>query len=152
MAEHGGYRAPSNPAPVSGPGAHSARTDGGPGHPKAMALPDAKYGEAQAFAQIQSGAPLSQPAMGGGGGQPAPQMPPGFGEPTAYPDQPVTSGADAGDGPSMKDIGIAPASSEKEDLIRRYGHLLPYLIRKADDPSSSDAFKAQVRYLVSVIG
>ncbi len=30
MAEQGGYRAPSSPAPVSGPGALSQRTDGGP--------------------------------------------------------------------------------------------------------------------------
>ena len=30
MAQQGGYRQPSNPAPVSGPGALSKRTDGGP--------------------------------------------------------------------------------------------------------------------------
>jgi len=30
MAVQGGYREPSNPAPVSGPGALSQRTDGGP--------------------------------------------------------------------------------------------------------------------------
>ena len=30
MPRHGGYRTPSNPAPVSGPGSLSQRTDGGP--------------------------------------------------------------------------------------------------------------------------
>ena len=53
---HGGYRRPTNPAPVSGPGALSRRTDGM--QPRAT-LPDAKYGEQQAFQQAQGAAPMS---------------------------------------------------------------------------------------------
>ena len=43
----GGYRQPSNPAPVSGPGALSARTDGGAGNSKQpiRRIPGQAYGE-----------------------------------------------------------------------------------------------------------
>lgn len=147
--QHGGYRQPSNPAPVSGPGQHSRRTDGGPSK---MDLPNAKYGEAQNFDQIQSGAPMSSPS---GSATPAPQgapMPTPLGAPTALPGQPVTAGADAGDGPGMSVLGLPDSSNEVADLRRRYGRLLPFLIRKADDPTSSQDFKDQVRYLLSKIG
>src|SRR5690242_21948759 len=52
---HGGYREPANPAPVSGPGALSQRTDG----QGKMQLPDAKYGEQSAFQDAQSSAPMA---------------------------------------------------------------------------------------------
>lgn len=48
----GGYQRPSNPAPVSGPGAMSKRTDGGPVQ-KLRDLPDAQYGEAATFRDLQ---------------------------------------------------------------------------------------------------
>ena len=38
---HGGYRRPTNPSPVSGPGALSRRTDG---QQPTQDLPNAKYG------------------------------------------------------------------------------------------------------------
>lgn len=53
----GGYRRPSSPAPVSGPGALSQRTDGGPGQPVRTPT-GGQYGEAQALTQMQQGAPL----------------------------------------------------------------------------------------------
>jgi hypothetical protein len=55
MAGDGGYQAPRNPAPVSGPGKLSKRTDGGPA--QALMTPTGlPYGEAGALDQACSGA------------------------------------------------------------------------------------------------
>ncbi|HEY9437569.1 MAG TPA: hypothetical protein VIS29_02745 [Streptomyces sp.] len=154
MAEgHGGYRRPSNPAPVSGPGKHSRRTDG---RPEVHDLPNSKYGEAQDFREIQSGAPMGNPstsAAAAASGAAAPAAPPiPLGAASTMPGQPVTAGADAGIGPGMDALGLNMPSSEKEDLAQRYGPYLPLLVRKSEDPMSSQEFRDQVRYLVSVIG
>ena len=146
MAEHGGYRQPSNPAAVSNPGAGSARTDG---RPQQMDLPDAKYGEAQNFQEIQQGASLgSGPAPTSGGGAMPATMPTPLGDPSASPDQPVTAGADAGAGPGMDSLGL-PGGGFTDDVKRRLGPLLPFLIRKADDPHASQDLRDQVRYLIA---
>ena len=88
---HGGYRKPRNPAPVSGPGQLSRRTDGGPSQVNAT-LSDARYGEQAAFQQIQSGAPMAATVMP----RPAPVP---LTHPTQRPDEPVTAGAPLGPGP-----------------------------------------------------
>ena len=147
MAEHGGYRRPSNPAAVSGPGAHSARTDG---RPQMMDLPDSKYGEAADFQQIQQGAAMGQPTPPPGGGGAMPMTPPTpLGDPTQDPNQPVTSGANAGAGPDMASLGLPDDGNFSADLKRRLGPLLPYLIRKADDPNASQSLRDQVRFLIA---
>ena len=46
MALQGGYRKPENPAPSSGPGALSQRTDGGPAQ-GAKYIPGLPYGQGQ---------------------------------------------------------------------------------------------------------
>ena len=144
---HGGYRRPSNPAPVSGPGAHSRRTDGGPSK---MDLPNARYGEAQNFDQIQSGAPLGgSPSPVGATATPQPRpMPVGMNEPSQMPGQPVTAGANAGLGPDMASLGLG-GSDFSEDVRQRLAPLLPWLIQKADDPRASQALRDQVRYLIA---
>lgn len=149
MAEHGGYRKPSHPAAVSGPGAHSRRTDGAP----IMDLPDAKYGEAQQFDQIQHGAAMGGPSgPAAGAPQEGTPMPTPIGAPTGNPGQPVTAGADAGLGPDSSVLGIPNPANEAEDLRQRYGDLLPFLVAKADSKYASQEFRAQVRYLLAHIG
>lgn len=146
MAEgHGGYRRPANPAAVSGPGAHSQRTDG---RPKQMDLPDAKYGEAANFQEIQQGASMGAGPSPATGSAPAATMPTPLGDPTAMADQPVTAGADAGAGPGSEALGL-PSGEFSADIKRRLGPLLPFLIRKADDPHASQELRAQVRYLIA---
>lgn len=153
MAEHGGYRKPSKPAAVSGPGSQSQRTDGRPKH---VELDNAKYGEAKAFEEIQRGAQLSGPtqtsAANVSAGSAPVAMPTPIGAPSQFPDQPVTSGANAGPGADMSALGLPSQASEAQDLRQRYGPLLPFLIRMADSPYSSQDFRDQVRYLISQIG
>ena len=93
----GGYRqpTPSRKNAVSGPGALSQRTDG---NQPVMRLPNADYGESQAFVQQQQGAPLGD---SGGANAPFPLPeaagPDVFGG-TDFPDQPVTQGIPMGEG------------------------------------------------------
>lgn len=90
MAQQGGYRKPENPAPVSGPGALSQRTDGGPTQ-GAKYMPGMPYGE-NTYAQ-QTAAPMA------GRAEPAPmEMPTPLMAPTSRPNEPITSGIDRGDG------------------------------------------------------
>lgn len=98
----GGRRTPRNPAPVSGPGALSARTDGG-GQPVRVASGGA-YGERKALEGQQQAAPLAAGSPvpgGGGGGQPpqgAPASPLDVFTPTERPGEPITSGIPMGPG------------------------------------------------------
>ena len=95
----GGRRTPRNPAPVSGPGQLSRRTDGGP-QQTTQDMTGMAYGENADFNAIQSAAPLSasqQPSAGRtrlsrSGGQGVPGVP--LFSPTGFPEEPVTAGAD----------------------------------------------------------
>jgi len=84
----GGYRKPKNPAVVSGPGAMSQRTDGGPADPQPTRhVPTEDYGGAAEMQQVQQAAPMQ------GMTQPIP-----LDAPTLSPNEPITSGADFGPG------------------------------------------------------
>lgn len=128
-----GYQPPANPAPVSGPGALSQRTDGGPGQTP-MQLPDAAYGEQAAFQEIQAGAPMAE--------QPAP-MPPGLMGPTARPEEPVTTGVPVGPGSNTL---RTPPSVMQQDMqaIAKY---LPQFERMAALEDTPESFRIFVRYL-----
>lgn len=104
MAEgQGGYRRPSNPAPVSGPGAMSKRTDG----QGAKYMAGGEYGEGQEMMDLQTSAPMSKapemrPSRGRAAQAPAPQgsgVTPLF-APTERPNEPITAGAPFGPGPN----------------------------------------------------
>jgi len=108
--EWGGKRTPSNPAPVSGPGQLSQRTDGGPQQVQAD-MTGMPYGENAEFNTMQSMAPMSaspsarsprssaHKASQAGGMSATPLF-----SPTQRPDEPVTAGAPfgPGSGPSMQ--------------------------------------------------
>jgi hypothetical protein len=120
MSGRGGYQKPRNPAPVSGPGALSRRTDGGPAQ-ALRDLPDAKYGENAEFRSVESGAPMAQaPSPHASGG--APTSPPEapfshpMGEPpaplsggTINPDEPVTTGIPLGPGATSVPMPSGPS-------------------------------------------
>ena len=155
---HGGYRAPSNPAPVSGPGSLSRRTDGGPGKSNGRqpvaSLPDAGYGEQAEFRSIQQGAPIQKvaaPTQGAPGGVPSGPLPPPLDAPTGRPSEPVTSGVDVGAGPSSEVLGLGDPSSMAEDDIRYALQYLPTLQFMVDsNPRANPQARAMIRYLRSV--
>lgn len=144
MAEHGGYRKPTNPAPVSGPGAHSRRTDGQPN----MQLSNAGYGEQAAFQDIQSGAKMGNSgvssAPAGGTGSASPIV--GMGAPSQQPDVPVTAGADMGAGPGLEALGIRGANTQDAEALRKY---LPTLMDIAQRDDTLPGTKAWIRTIIA---
>jgi hypothetical protein len=150
MADNrGGYRKPSNPAPVSGPGAMSKRTDGKQGARYVSGLP---YGEGQDFYDLQTSAPMAgggttaqAPQGSGASGNVSPVVP--FNAPTQYPNEPVTAGADIGAGPGMS----ALPPTQTPDQLRTLRAALPILLKFADDPSVSDTTRTAIQYLRGAI-
>jgi len=143
----GGYQRPRNPAPVSGPGAMSKRTDGGPAQ-KLRDLPDARYGENATYRELQQAAPLAQtPSPGGslttpsGGGA---VLPIGFDAPTRYPDRPVTTGIPLGPGAGPEALNLRSPDQRDMDRLR---HLLPALEVMASLPTTSPETRNFIRYL-----
>lgn len=147
MAGHGGYRKPANPAAISGPGAHSRRTDG---QPVMSGLGDGSYGDEGAMQQIQSGAPMAQ-TQGAPQGPPAPAGNPlasvvGLDAPTQLPGVPVTDGAAAGAGAGISSLGLVDPDHRDADYLSKY---LPTLMKMADAPSTPPGTKEYIRNLIS---
>ena len=100
-------------AEVSGPGEQSKRTDLGvlkkstkpiqPTQPM-QSYTGGTYGNNKAMAEQQSGAALA--------GNPMPEMPPivGLDVPTQFPDEPLSAGANYGEGPGLDTSAIRGAS------------------------------------------
>lgn len=125
MADNrGGYQRPTNPAPVSGVGRNSRRTDG---RPNIRDLPDAQYGENIDYVGVQQAGVAA--ASAGPVGESAP-LPASFTTPSTNPDVPVTSGAEYGAGPGAGSLGFAPDgnTADAQDL-RKYW---PVIIKAAD--------------------
>lgn len=155
--EWGGKRTPNRPAPVSGPGQLSQRTDGGPQQVQAN-MTGMPYGENAEFNTMQSMAPMSasssaksprasaREAKSMGGGMSATPL---F-APTQRPDEPVTAGAPFGPGegrmtqPNSSQQAIADAA-----IIGKY---LPDLMSMAEQDDTPVAFKRFVRHLRNLQG
>lgn len=144
---HGGDRVPANPAPVSGPGAMSRRTDG----QGARYMSGGQYGEGQELMDLQTSAPMSkapaQPRMrqarsAGQAVQEGARPTPLF-APTERPDEPITAGAPFGPGPGPTPRVDRPPAA-KSAIVAKY---LPYLEEATRWPDTPDSFKALVRYL-----
>lgn len=120
----GGYRKPSNPAPVSGPGKLSRRTDGGPTQ-AAKYIAGGQYGEGKQLLDTQRSAPMAkaQPA------QPiaAPKLTPLF-APTNLPSEPVTSGMPFGPG-----FGPEGVTAQAPDQNQSLSSILSKML--ANDPT-----------------
>lgn len=137
---HGGYRRPQNPAPVSGPGALSRRTDGQPG----MVAPGGEYGSRKDMEQIQSGAPMAEAAApAAGAGPTAADLVP-LGAPTANPGEPVTAGADLGAGMGPQGAGILDDNQISDEQLRP---MLKSLEAVANLPGSTPQTRSYVRLL-----
>lgn len=153
MAEgRGGYRRPSSPAPVSGPGSLSKRTDS---HQPVRVPTGGQYGDAQAMQRTQQGAPMG--ASQGGDAAPMPgllaglSLPEGVSgdAPTQQPDTPVTAGAAMGAGPGTEALGLSP---QQDDDLKSLVQYLPVLEMMAAEPGASRASRNLVRQLKSLAG
>jgi hypothetical protein len=120
MAEtRGGYRKPANPAPTSGPGSLSQRTDGGPAQ-GAKYISGLPYGEGRATYDQQTAAPMAAAAPT----PPTPEVPSGppmlsLNDPTQRPDEPLTAGLNIGEGPGAEVMRNVPNRSQSlVDTIR----------------------------------
>lgn len=144
----GGYRRPSSPAPVSGPGAMSRRTDG----QGARYMSGGEYGEGQEMMDLQTSAPMSEtrtrtprarasraatPAAGGGT-----QVTPLF-APSERPDEPITAGMPfgAGQSPMEQQFNGKPGNL---DVVLKY---LPAIREAATHEGTPERFRALARYL-----
>lgn len=150
--QHGGYRRPSSPAPVSGPGAMSKRTDG---RQPVRQLPNAKYGEGAAFEQAQAAAPMSgdlgggMPTGGGGMGPDLSGIVP-MGAESQFPDQPITAGLSGGPGGGpMVPNRPSPLTEDQRARLRSY---LPALVILASQPNADANTRQLVRQLRGDLG
>jgi len=144
----GGYREPKNPAPVSGPGALSKRTDGGQA---AQYVTDLPYGQGQEHMDVQRSAPMSGQTPGTSGGDmfPLAQMSPSLYDGTDSPEEPVTAGMPfgAGPGPEALGNGMSPGPTSGRLLSA-----LPQLLAAAESPYVSPEFRTLVNYVRTTLG
>ena len=151
--EHGGRRTPRKPAPVSGPGKLSKRTDGGP--QARRDLPDAEYGEQGRFQDAQAGAPMAGNSQAPAPGQAPPPQPVNvvpFGAPSQRPDEPVTAGVDVGAGPGSTSLGFPdPNERVNQQDMEMYRSMLPYLEWMGSLPNASPSMRAIVRRIKGML-
>jgi hypothetical protein len=154
MAEgRGGYRRPGSPAPASGPGRLSRRTDGGP-QQTTQPMTGMGYGENQEFNAIQGGAPLAATPSASNtrarNSSPADSMgvaaTPLF-APTAFPEEPVTAGADFGPGAANDQTMFEESLSQDFETLKQY---LPDLEEATRFKNVPGSFRYLVSYLRNV--
>jgi hypothetical protein len=138
----GGYQRPSNPAPVSGPGKLSRRTDGQP----IADLADAGYGENKEYRELQAAAPMARAGTPSSAGTDAMSRVIGLGEPSLQPDVPVTAGAEYGAGPGVEALGLDDLDQMDAD---EFDALKPMLIRRAMRDDTPRSVKTLIRRLIS---
>lgn len=134
--KRGGYQKPSSPAPASGPGALSQRTDGGPADSQPIRVaPGGEYGERADMAALQGSAPMAEAAQ-------TPPVP--FSAPTQFPDEPVTAGAPVGAGPGPEALSLPQQMQQDASKMRS---LLPVFEDVANSDPDFKSLRLFVRYL-----
>lgn len=143
----GGARTPGSPAAVSGPGALSARTDGGVMNPNSPS-----YGEGATLETLKAGAPMGAPPSGGtapapGGGVDLLAAVTGFDAPSARPDEPVTAGASAGAGPGLEALGLplTPEDERQADVKALGPGAINALVAASQRADATPSFRRLVR-------
>jgi hypothetical protein len=150
----GGYRKPTNPAPVSGPGKASRRTDGGPTDMKQnqVEITGMGYGENKDLNEIQSLAPLSAapsaPSMPSTIPSTPMAMPTPLTAPTERPNEPVTAGMDFGPGIGSEGL-VLPNQGMSEEDRQRTLLVLNLLSDAAKKPNATNATLQLIRQLRS---
>lgn len=148
MATQGGYRKPGTPAPVSGPGALSKRTDG-------RVAEGFAYGMNKQINEQAAGAPMAKatPPRSANtsrmmSASPLPQVTPITAE-TMDPNDPITNGVPVGPGAnSIPGLPSGPTEDPDINMIRDYYPMLEFW---ASQPGTSQATKDYVQYLRTII-
>ena len=143
MAAQGGYRKPGNPAPVSGPGALSKRTDG-------RIAEGFAYGMNKQINEQAAGAPLAKIAQTVA--RPmnvAPSQPPitTLTEPTMNPDEPVTAGINMGAGPGAEALMLPSNADNNAEFNKSIASYYPVLSYIASRPNTS----AETRRVLAIL-
>jgi hypothetical protein len=132
MAVQGGYRKPGNPAPVSGPGALSRRTDG-------RVAEGFAYGMNKQINEQAAGAPMAKAPspMAARSMNVAPQLPPvtPLTDPTMLPDESVMAGINMGAGPGAEALMLPDmndSSAEFNKSISSYYPVLSYIASRSN--------------------
>lgn len=122
----GGYQKPKNPAPVSGPGKFSRRTDGQAVNPD-IDNPDLQYGDRSMLEEANTAAPVrgaqgaSVPRRMTGESMLGGSLPPWFTQtPDTNPDQPTTAGLDMGPGPGSEALQASKPSDDVREVVLQY--------------------------------
>jgi len=133
--------------PVSGPGQYSKRTDTAVSNAN-NSLPNAGYGEAKAYEEQRTGAPVAKgdgapkinlADMFAGMGQDVVPM----GAESSQPDVPVTDGAAMGPGQGLE--GLGPQAPDPG--VERQKMYLPVWEFLANQPGSSDSARNLIRQI-----
>jgi hypothetical protein len=147
MAVQGGYRKPGNPAPVSGPGALSRRTDG-------RVAEGFAYGMNKQINEQAAGAPMAK-AMTAAAARPmnvAPQLPPVtplFAE--SGPEDVITSGVDFGPGPGSEALALPNRSDSEAEFNKSIASYYPVLNYIASRPNTSPETRRTLAILMNGI-
>jgi hypothetical protein len=148
MAVQGGYRKPGKPAPVSGPGALSRRTDGRVAEGFAYGMN--KQINEQAASAPMAKAPQPRPASASKmmSASPLPPVIPITAE-TMDLNDPITNGVPVGPGAnSIPGLPSGPTEDPDINMIRDYYPMLEFW---ASQPGTSQATKDYVQYLRTII-
>lgn len=152
---HGGPRTPARPAPVSGPGRLSKRTDGGPAQ-KMRDIPSQGYGDASQFKALEQSAPMAAgdaPSPISGGGAPSgPMDVTPLSAPSTRPGEPVTAGAPMGAGPGLESLGLSnPEDQIRQQDAQQLAQYLPVLEFVSNQPGATPSMRAMVRRLKGML-
>jgi hypothetical protein len=158
MAEQGGYRKPENPAPVSGPGKMSRRTDGGPTDMKQnqVEVTGMGYGENKELNEVQSMAPLAAAsatptAPAAPIQMPSAELPTPLSAPTQRPQEPVTTGLPFGAGAGTEMLSFPQKTMDENDRQRALA-VLNILNQSANSPYVTEGTLSLIAALRSELG
>jgi hypothetical protein len=147
MAVQGGYRKPGNPAPVSGPGALSRRTDG-------RVAEGFAYGMNKQINEQAAGAPMAKVAATAA--RPmniAPQLQPvtPLTAPTMNPDESVMAGINMGAGPGAEALMLPTMNDSQAEFSKSIASYYPVLSYIASRPNTSPETRRALSILMNEV-
>jgi hypothetical protein len=147
MAVQGGYRKPGNPAPVSGPGALSRRTDGRVAEGFAYGM-NKQINEQAAAAPLAKAAPMAARSM-----NVAPQLPPvtPLTDPTMNPDESVMAGINMGAGPGAEALMLPNMNDSSAEFNKSISSYYPVLSYIASRPNTSPETRRTLAILMNEV-